>query len=176
MTLRDFFQLITDNPFCILFFFLALPLTAFLAGIFGKGEGHISPWKYLYSTLVYLSVVPGIFAASLNIYLFLFERQSIFDADLYTQILPIISMIITLWLIRRNVNFDEIPGFDKLTGLFLLISILIILMWISDRTYFIVFTGLPLYAVLLIFIGILILIRFAWHRMIRKDPGTSDGI
>ena len=174
MTLREFFQLITDNPFCILFFFLAVPLTAFLAGLFGKDEGHISPWKFLYSTLVYLSVVPGIFAITLNIYLFLFERQSIFDADIYTQILPIISMVTTLWLIRRNVSFDEIPGFDKLTGLFLLISLLIILMWISERTYFIVFTGLPFYTVILIFIGILILIRFAWRLMIGNDTKTAD--
>jgi len=102
MTLRDFFQLCADNPIIIFAFFLLVPFTALLAGILGKGEGHITPWKYLYSTLLYLVCVPGIFAITLNIYMFLFERGgSVMDMNLYTQVLPILSMVATILLVRK---------------------------------------------------------------------------
>ena len=74
MTLQEFFDACAQQPAIPIFFFTALPLTAFLAGVFGKGEGHISPWKYLYTGLIYLAFIPGIFSITLSIYLFLFER------------------------------------------------------------------------------------------------------
>ncbi len=165
MTLRTFFQLLDNNPVIVLFFFLAVPLSALLAGWLGKGEGHLSPWKHLYSVLVYLAVIPAIFAIYLTAYLFLFERRSILDTNLYTQILPVLSMILTLWLIRRNVPFEYIPGFDRLSGLFVMIAAVLMLMWIFDRTRLLVFTYMPFQYVLLIFFGILIGIRWGWSRM-----------
>ena len=61
MTLGQFFEAVSLEPSIVLFYFFALPFTAFLASIFGKGEGHLSPWKYLYTVLVYLACVPGVF-------------------------------------------------------------------------------------------------------------------
>ena len=88
MTLQELFDYLSTNPQVVMMFFLGLPLTALLANFMGRGEGHISPWKYLYSALVFLACVPGIFAAALAVYLFLFERgHSIFQADLLTQVL-----------------------------------------------------------------------------------------
>jgi hypothetical protein len=113
MTLGEFLNVCDSSSSLILFFLIALPLTALLAKVFGSGQGHISPWKYLYTILMYLACIPGIFAVTLNLYLFIFEQSSILDANLYTQILPVFSMFLTLWLIRWNVSFDEIPGFYK---------------------------------------------------------------
>ena len=121
MTLQEFFDLLAESPILILSYFLLIPITAAVAGFMGKGEGHLSPWKYLYSSLVYLVCVPGILAISLNIYVFLFENQSIFKSDIFTQILPIFAMVVTLLIIRKNVPLDRIPGFEKLSGLFMLI-------------------------------------------------------
>ncbi|MEO1517902.1 MAG: hypothetical protein AAFV95_22970 [Bacteroidota bacterium] len=165
MTLRQFIEMLGDNPYYVLFFFLMLPLTAFLAGIFGKNEGHISPWKYLYATLVYLASIPGIFAITLSVYLFLFERRSIFDTDLYTQILPIVAMIATLLLIRRNVDLDLIPGFGKLSGLVIMVTAVLILMWMVDRTRIFVFSYMPFQQVLLIFGALLLAVWFGWNRL-----------
>ena len=74
MTLKELFDLMAQNPVYLLFFFIVIPMTALLSGFFGKNEGHLSPWKYLYSTLIYLICVPGIFSVSLSIYMFLFEK------------------------------------------------------------------------------------------------------
>lgn len=162
MTLQDFFDLLSDNPALILFYFIALPLTAFLACVFGKNEGHLSPWKYLYSFLIYGACIPGIFAISLNVYLFLFERQSILDANLYTQILPIIVMFFTLWFISKNVDLDQIPGFDKLGGLMIMIGAILSMMWVLDRTHIIAITFMPFWVVLVMIVAMLIAVRYGF--------------
>lgn len=169
MTLADFFQKIADTPSYIIFYFTIIPVTALLAGWLGKGEGHIAPWKYLYSTLIYLVSVPGIFAVTLSIYFFLFEKRSILQTDVFVQILPVVSMIATLLLIRKNVRLDDIPGFDKLSGLIMMITATLAIMWFFDRTRIIAFTYIPFQYVILIFIGLLIVIRLGWKRLFADD-------
>ncbi len=174
MTLKELFQLLAANPEILIFFFIACPLTALLSSWLGKGEGHISPWKYLYSTLVYLICIPGIFAVTLNIYLFLFERQSIFEADVWTQILPIVSMVATLLLIRKNVSFDQVPGFGKIHGLMLIIGALLVFMWLVDRTHIIAITIIPFYQVLLAFLVLLGIAMLGWWRMSRGEESSNE--
>jgi hypothetical protein len=132
-----------------------------------KGEGEESPWKYLYSTLLYLVCVPGIFSISLQIYLFLFERRSIFDMNILLEVLPVLSMIATILIVRKNVNMDRIPGFDKLSGLVMMICAALAIMWFIDRTRIVVFSYMPFQSVLLIFAGLLLVIRLGWSRLIK---------
>lgn len=172
MTLQEFFALIVANPFWILSYFILVPMTAFLAGIFGKGEGGTDPWKYLYSALIYLVCVPGIFAVFLSLYVFIFERRSIFETDMYMQVLPILSMVATLLFIRRNVSLDLVPGFDKITGLFMMIAAAFAFFWVLDKTHIIVISFLPLWQGALIFIGLLLLMRWGWGRL-AKQPTNS---
>lgn len=168
MTLRDFFNLLGNNPAYILFYFAIIPVAALLANLLGKGEGNLSPWKYLYSILIYAVCVPGIFAVTLSVYYFLFEKRSILDTDVYIQILPIISMVLTLLIIRRNADFDYIPGFDKLSGLMTMIAATLGIMWFIDRTHIYAITYLRFEVVLLIFGILLLLIRFGWSTIFAK--------
>lgn len=165
MTLQELFDLLAANPSYVIFYFAIIPFAAFLAGLLGKEEGHLTPWNYLYSALIYLVSIPGIFAFTLNVYLFLFERQSILSTDLYTQVLPIVSMIGTLLLIRRNVDLDLVPGFEKLSGLIMMITTVLAVMWAVDRTRILAFTYIPIQYVLLIFFGLLIVFRYGWGKL-----------
>ena len=168
MTLQEFFQLLSENPVWILAYFLLLPIAAWLTGRFAEGEGHESPWKYVYSTLIYLSCVPGMFAVFLSAYLFLFERRSILETDIYTQVLPILSMVATLLVIRRNVNLDAIPGFEKITGLLTMIGAVLALLWVIDRTRIWVVSFLPFWQALLILAGLLLATRWGWRKVFAK--------
>ncbi len=165
MTLGQFFETVSKEPSIVLFYFFALPFTAFLASIFGRNEGHLSPWKYLYTVLVYLACIPGIFAVTFNAYTFLFERQPIMQMNLMTQLLPILCMLITLWLIKKNVSLNDVPGFDKIGSLVFILTVLMIMMWILEKTHIFVFTFMPFYQFVLFFVGFLILIRWLWSRM-----------
>ena len=166
MTLQDFFIWVQSSPTYTLAYFIAIPAIALLAGIFAKEEGHLSPWKYLYSFLIYLVCIPGIFAVTLNIYFFFWERRSVMNAELLLQVLPILSMILTLFIIKRNVNLDFVPGFDKLSGFMMIIGILLTMMWILDRTHFFVFASMPFSTVLIILIGGILVIRYSLKKIL----------
>jgi hypothetical protein len=174
MTLQEFFRLIAANPAYILFYFAILPVAALLANLLGKGEGNLSPWRYLYSILIYAVCVPGIFAVTLSIYFFLFEKRSILDTDIYIQILPIVSMVFTLLIIRQNADFDAIPGFDKISGLMMMIAATLGIMWFLDKTRIIAVTYLRFEMVLLIFAVLLLVIRFGWAKIFSRKPGVME--
>jgi hypothetical protein len=165
MTLGDFFRICSENPGILLFYMIAVPLTALLAWIFGRGEGHISPWKYLYSFLVYLTCIPGIFAITLSIYLVLFEQRSILETNIFTQIVPVISMVVTLVLIRRNVSLDDVPGFGKLSGLIMIITAVIALLWILDRMRIFAITFIPFIWIVVFFLLMMLFVIIGIRRL-----------
>jgi len=165
MTLQELFDVLSNNPAITLFYFIALPLTALLCGVLGRGSGHQSPWKYAYCVLLYMAAVPGIFAIFLNVYLFLFERQSVMQMNLFTQVIPVITMLVTFFIIRKNVDLSLIPGFDRISGLVMIVAVVIGLMWILDRTRIFAVTVVPFQYVILMLIGALVLIRLGWSRL-----------
>ncbi|MFZ4475777.1 MAG: hypothetical protein ACOYPR_11330 [Saprospiraceae bacterium] len=167
MTLREFFDYLGAHPFIVLAYFLGIPFTALLAGFMGKGEGHLSPWKYLYSVLIYLVCVPGIFATAFSVYLFIFERGSIMNANILVQIVPVLSMILTLSIIQRSVPFDYIPGFDKISTLITMICAVLALMYLLDRTRLVVWVNLPVGYFVLILAALLFIVRWGTKRIIR---------
>jgi hypothetical protein len=166
MTLRELFDYLSTNPLVVAAYFSLLLFTAILAGLMGKGEGHLSPWKYLYATIVYLVCVPGIFAASLAVYLFLFEKGgSIFNVNLLTQVLPVAAMLITLNVIRRSVEFGYIPGFGRLTDLIMTIFTMFLLMYLLNRLHLIAWVYVPVQWLILIVVGFLLMVRFGLKRL-----------
>ena len=89
------------------------------------------------------------------------------DTDIYTQIFPIISMILTLVIIRRNVDLDNIPGFDKISGFVMILLVAMAIMWIVDRTRILVFSFLPFSYALGIFAALFLILRIGWRRVVR---------
>lgn len=166
MTLRELFDYLSANPLVVAAYFSLLLITAILAGIMGRGEGHLSPWKYLYAAIVYLVCVPGIFAAALAVYLFLFEPGgSIFNVNLLTQALPVAAMLVTLNVIRRNVEFGYIPGFGKLTDLMMTIFTMFLLMYLLNRLHLVAWVYIPVQWLILIVVGMLLVVRFGLKRL-----------
>ena len=166
MTLLDFFNYITAHSEVAVLFLLAIPALAFFVNMSsGTTAEAIWKWRYVYAVLVYAACIPGIFALSLNIYLFLFERQSIWTMNLAIQVLPFLTMVATLMLIRRKIPFEYIPGFGKLSGFMTLIAALIGIMWFMDRLRLVAFTYIPFTYIVVGFVLTLVVIRFAWSKL-----------
>ncbi len=172
MTLRDLFDSVQAQPFWAVVLFLMIPLTAFLLAWSANDKGGSSPWKYIFAFLIYLTSIPGILSLAFNLYLFLFERKSIFDANLVLQVLPILSMVFTLQVIKYYVPLNLIPGFKKLSGLFMVIFITICIMWFADRTHIYAIAFLGFGQVLLIFLILLAGVYYGWTLM-TKSSKTS---
>ena len=171
MTLGEFFDFLSAQPAWLIGYFAALPLLALLIGWIAQDESRNAPWRYLYMLLLYGACIPGVFAVALSVYLFLFERGSILNMNLYTQALPVLAMALTLALIRRNVSFDDIPGFGRLSNLMMVISAVFVLMYLLDRTHLIAFVRVPVGYLVLIVVGALLAIRFGLRRLMH---GASD--
>lgn len=165
MTINDLFQYALDHPANVLFYFGLIPFAALLAGWMEREEGHLPPWNYLYSTLVYLVAVPAILSVAYTVYKWLFERGSVLDANLMLQVLPIASMLLTFFIVKRQVLIESLPGFSRLSGLVLMISGALAIMWFLDKVRIIVFSYMPIHYLLIIFVVLLVVIRFGWRRM-----------
>lgn len=164
MTLKDFFLLAGENQNYTIVFFVIIPILAFLVGLIGGQKDHLSPWKYIYTILIYLISIPGIFAVGLNFYLFLFQRRDIMDTELLIQVLPVVSLIITFAIMRNNVNLDFIPGFNKISGLWLMLFATMFFMWFLEKIHIVVFSYLPFQYLLGIFGILFIAIYLGWRK------------
>lgn len=167
MTLQQLFDYTLANPTNVVFFFSLIPFAALLAGWMEREEGHLPPWNYLYSTLVYLVAVPAILSVAYTIYRWLFERESIMNANLLLQILPVASMLLTFFIVKKNVRIESLPGFDRLGGLVLIISGAMAIMWFMDKVRIVAFTYFPIQYLLIIFLVLLVVVRFGWKRIAR---------
>lgn len=166
MTFRDLFDYAAAQPGVVALYLLLIPLLAFLLTLWGGETAQdIWRWRYLYAGLVYAACIPGMFALTLNIYLFLFERQSVWAMNLVLQVLPVLTMIATLLLVRRKLPFQYIPGFGRLSSFLTLIVALIGVLWFVDRLRLVAFTYVPFSYIVIGFVALLVIIRFAWSRI-----------
>lgn len=160
MTLGDLIEYWGQNPYYPTFYFFALPIAAFLALKLGKGEGHLSPWCNFYTVLIYLSVIPGIFSLLLNFYHILFEKTSVYNTNILTQVLPIMSMVLTLFLIKKNVEFEQIPGFGKITGFVSMMAGIMVIFFFINKTRLLVFSYVPFIWIIVLLIVVFLIVRY----------------
>jgi hypothetical protein len=165
MTLRDLLQYAENDPKLILAYFLFWPMLSFLLFALIKDSNKAYRINWLFSIICFLVVLPGIFTLNLNIYLFLFERQSIWDLNLVTQVLPIVSMITSLFFVKKTLAFDYIPGFEKLSSISALIFGIMALLWVVDKTHIFAFSMIPFSVIIIGFVALILLVKFGFKRL-----------
>jgi hypothetical protein len=166
MTLQQFFEWVQSQPSIILYYFLLLLVITLIGAMYSsKDERQLTPWNWIFAVIIYLVCIPGIFAITLSIYFFLFEKRSIMDTELLLQVLPIIMMFIILYIISKSMNFKYIPGFDKISSLIVIIGVILCLMWVLDRTQLYAISFVPFYYVLIMLIGAIFALRIATKKM-----------
>ncbi len=169
MQAADEFSLIVGSVF------VARPVAAFVCGLLhGKDNGGRSPWKYIYSVLVYLACVPGIFTSVLCGYILFFTEENLLDVSLLCYILPVISMIVTLIFIRKNVPFDEVPGFDRLSGLMVMIACSFVLALALQKTRIWIFAGVSFEHLLLLAVGVFALLKWGAYMLFRRRDEPKE--
>lgn len=169
MTTRELIHGAGQHPVILLVAFVAPPVLAWLAGqSHGKEQGKLSPWKYLYSVLVYLVCVPGMFAGVITAYTLFFSRENLLDANLLVYFLPIASMVATLVLIRKNVSFDDVPGFDRLSGLMMMVACSFGIALAIQKTTIFVFFGGSIEKLFLLAAGIFALLKWGTYMLFRR--------
>ncbi len=174
MTVEQMISALDSYTPIVLIYLGASPLLSLLLRLLhGRGGGEQSPWKYFYSALIYLACVPGIVSLVLTLYSLLFIRANLLNLNVSFYYLPVLSMFLTLIIIRKSVTFDAIPGFKKLYGLFSLILISFLVVFILDRLRIFIFFRGSILAFLGVWVVIFIALKYAtrllFGRFKRKD-------
>jgi len=169
MTLRDLIQLVGERPVPLAGLLGAPPLIAWVTGYFhDRGQGGAAPWKYLYALLVYLVSLPGMFAAVLTGYALFFRNENLLDVNALVYVLPIVAMVLTLFLIRQNVDFSEVPGFDRLSGLMVMIGVSFALALAIQKTNIWLFFGGSVQTLFLLALGLFALLKWGAYAFFRR--------
>ena len=176
MTTRDLIQWAGQHSVVLLLAFVAPPVLAWLAGkLHDKDQGKLAPWKYLYAVLVYLVCVPGMFAGVITAYTLFFSGENLLDANLLVYVLPIASMVATLVLIRKNVSFDDVPGFDRLSGLMVMVGCSFVIALAIQKTRIFVFFGGSIEKLFLLAAGVFALLKWGTYMLFRRrDEPRQD--
>lgn len=141
----------------------------FISILHGKSDGNESPWKYLYSFLVYVVCVPGIFSCIITGYSLFFIRQNLMTVNMVLYFLPIISMIITLIIIGKNAEWTELPGVDRLYALMIFIGVSFIIALAVEKTRIWVFFGGSIHSLILIALFCFALLKYSSYMIFRRS-------
>jgi hypothetical protein len=144
MTIESFLNTVGQiDVWVLVAIFLAPPVLVLIMSLLhGRGKGGDSPWKYIYSLFVYMVCVPGVFSCVLTGYSMFFMRQNMLQANLFIYFFPILCMIVTLVLVKKNVPLVQLPWFDRLYALIVLIAVsFVIALAIQKLRIWILFGG-----------------------------------
>lgn len=116
---------------------------------------------------IYLTVLPGVTSSVVLAYLLFFTNENLFRlSGGWALLLPPFWMLGSLFLFSKIVEFDEVPGFDRLRGLFGVAALSLVTLLILDRFRILVIFYIGplggLIAFLLLFIGFKLAIRRAF--------------
>ena len=173
MTTNELIQRADQHSLGLAAAFIALPLGAWLVGrMHPDGRGGSPPWKFLYGGLIYLSCVPGMFAAVITAYMLFFVRENLLEVNPLVCFLPILAMVVTLVFIRKRVTFDELPGFDRLSGLMTMVGCTFGVALAIQKTNIFLFFGGSIERLIALAIGVFALIKWGSHRLFlrRNEP------
>jgi hypothetical protein len=78
-------------------------------------------------------------------------------------------MVATLVLIRKSVSFDEVPGFDRIGGLMLLIAVTFVILLAIRKTFIGVFFGASVTTLLAFGAFLFALLKWGAYSVFRRS-------
>ena len=175
MTVRQLLTLVGQHPAILLGLAAVPPLVALiLCALHAKGNGGAAPWRHLYAVLVYAVAFPGMGSAVVTAYMLFFSRENLLDANLLVHFGPIASMVATLLIMRKNVSFDEVPGFHRLSGLMTLIGVTFVILLAVQKTFIGLFFGGSIEWLLLLAGGIFALLKWGAGALFRNRDEPKE--
>ncbi|OMH34802.1 hypothetical protein [Motiliproteus sp. MSK22-1] len=160
MSVNELLSLVSAHNHEVIAFFVTIPLITFILSYMAKPAGSPGVAHYALSGVVYLVSFPGMFAATLVFYALLIAHQNMLEVNAVVYFLPILSMGLVFYLIRRKMAFERLPGFGRLSGLMLLLLLVCIVILFLYRLRFVIgfFSSIESLGV----IAIVLFLLFKW--------------
>ena len=165
MTLQQIIELIGTNPKTILTYYLIIVALAVVLALFVNKDNFKSPFTYIYSVLIYAVSIPAVVSVVLVIYGFFFRKIDFLQVDVLSYFLPIIALVIVV-IFNKTVGLAQIPGFKRVSGLFMMITLALFVAYVLQKTFFGIFFIGSFQTLLIIFLVVLVLIKMGWDRLV----------
>lgn len=118
MTLRDVIKLLDANSPAVAFLFVAIFGCSLLVAFAGaKVDLSRSRLRYAATACIYAAGLPGALSAALVLYTLFFRNDDLLDVSLVAYVVPIVNMAASYFVLSRKLDLHEVPGFDRLEGL-----------------------------------------------------------
>ena len=174
MTLNDIIGITGNNPLILLLIFTILPGIAFiLPMIHRRTIMAMSPWRYVYTVLIYLVAFPGILSFVFVGYTLFFTKSNLMNVNVLVYFLPIVSMVVTLIVMKKHVSFDDIPGFDRIYGLMTMIAMTFVFILIIEKTRIWLFFGGSIFFLIAIVVFLFSLLKWGSHMLFRGSDQSK---
>lgn len=171
MTTREILLALGQSPTLLALMLGGPSLLAIVLGwLHPRGKGGRGPVKYGYSLAVYSACIFGVAALVIDAYTLAFTRENLLDANFLVTIAPIVAMVTTLGLVSRNVDFRALPGFDRLSGLVLMLAATFASVILVSKTNFVVLFHGSFWNLVLVAVGVFLMLKFGTHLMFRRKP------
>lgn len=168
MTLRDWIMHIGQQQTLLFLIFGGVPALSLLGFLLPKSVRYQKGTLWLYSLMVHLSCIPGMFALALLAYSLFFTRENLLDVNAMVYFLPPLSMGLTLFLLRQQITFDLVPGFGRLLGLMGLMGLSFLGLLLLNKLFVGIFFGGSIVQLIGIGFGVYLLVRWLWSKMVGK--------
>ena len=138
MTINDLLIEAEQYQLYIVLYLLIVPAISFIYNLLNRPELRISsPHKYVYSALIYAAAIPGSIGFVLTAYTLFISRGNLLEVNYIIYFLTVISMAASFIIISKETDLKQIPGFDRIAGLFtmLVVSMFCVLMLMKVRIF-----------------------------------------
>ncbi len=168
MSVSDFLTALEHYNLIFGIFLLLLPAVAWVLLRFFNPYLNKSPIHYALSVIIYLAAIPGMFASVLVFYALFFIRLNLLEVNVVLFFLPIITMGAVFFIIGRKAKFDDLPGFDRLSGLMLLLALVAGIVLALYKLHFIVGFFASIEGLLIAGLGVFALLKLSLAKLSGK--------
>ncbi len=123
MTVEELIAAVATDKIALVFLFLLLPCMAVVNNKLTSLRGMVSPYIYIYATIVYATCIFGVLSIGLWIHTALFQEKGLLDLNFFVYYLPVFSMIITLAILKKQIVLSHLPWFGEFYELVILLSV-----------------------------------------------------
>lgn len=102
-----------------------------------------------------------------------FTNENLLDQNVLLYIFPPVSMVVTLMLIRKNVSFDDVPGFDRLSGLIAVIAVTFVIILAVQKTRLWLVFGGSIFVLTAIVMGLIGVLQWGLYALFRRSDEPS---
>jgi hypothetical protein len=166
LSLRDVIKALDANTPLVMACFLGIfLLSVFVAFAGAKVDLSKSPLRWVAAGCIYAAGLPGALSAALVLYTLFFRNDGLLYVSIGVYVVPFVCMLACHIVMSRKLDLRQVPGFDRMEGLAIVLIIGFFGALVLHNTRFIIWFGGGFVDFLIIAAVIILILHVATRRM-----------